>query len=83
MPEARHRRGEQDAALALDRHPVGAHLPPRAASDRAGIISTGYLFCLFYQVEITYRHLPQKRTAHPIVGCDCRGSTIRLWQPHG
>jgi hypothetical protein len=41
------------------------------------------LFCLFYQVEITYRHLPQKRTARPIVSSDCRGSTMRLWQPHG
>jgi len=29
--EAHHRRGDRDAALVLDRHPIRAHLPPRAA----------------------------------------------------
>ena len=29
--EAHHRRGDRDAALALDRHPVRAHPPPLAA----------------------------------------------------
>src|SRR6266851_8905503 len=29
--EAHHRRGDRDAALALDRHPIGAHPPPLAA----------------------------------------------------
>jgi hypothetical protein len=32
MLKAHHRRGDRDAALALDRHPVRAHPPPRAAS---------------------------------------------------
>ena len=31
MLEAHHRRGDRDAALALDRHPIRAHPPPRAA----------------------------------------------------
>jgi hypothetical protein len=29
--EAHHRRGDRDAALALDRHPIRAHPPPLAA----------------------------------------------------
>jgi hypothetical protein len=31
MPEAHHRRGDRDATLALDRHPIRAHPPPLAA----------------------------------------------------
>ena len=31
MLEARHRRGDRDAALVLDRHPIRAHPPPLAA----------------------------------------------------
>ena len=31
MLEAHHRRGDRDAALALDRHPIRAHPPPLAA----------------------------------------------------
>jgi hypothetical protein len=31
MFEAHHRRGDRDAALALDRHPIRAHPPPLAA----------------------------------------------------
>jgi hypothetical protein len=35
--EAHHRRGDRDAALALDRHPIRAHPPPLAARlDLAG-----------------------------------------------
>jgi len=30
MLEADHRRGDRDAALALDRHPIRAHSPPTA-----------------------------------------------------
>jgi hypothetical protein len=37
MLEAHHRRGDRDAAFALDRHPVRAHPPPFAARlDLAG-----------------------------------------------
>jgi hypothetical protein len=35
MLEAHHRRGDRDAALALDHHPVRAHLPPRALTSPA------------------------------------------------
>jgi hypothetical protein len=31
MLKAHHRRGDRDAALALDRHPIRAHPPPLAA----------------------------------------------------
>ena len=31
MLEAHHRRGDRDAALALDRHPIRAHPPPLTA----------------------------------------------------
>ena len=54
-----------------------------AAWDRASITSARHLLCLFYQVEIRYRHLRQKQTVRPIVGSDFRESTMRLWQLRG
>jgi hypothetical protein len=35
MLEAHHRRGDRNAALALDRHPIRAHPPPRAVTSPA------------------------------------------------
>ena len=35
MLEAHHRRGDRDAALALDRHPIRAHPPPLASTSPA------------------------------------------------
>jgi hypothetical protein len=39
MLEAHHRRRDRDAALALDRHPVRAHPPPRAFTSPANWIA--------------------------------------------
>jgi hypothetical protein len=39
MLEAHHRRGDGDAALALDRHPIRAHPPPRALASPASWIA--------------------------------------------
>ena len=39
MLEAHHRRGDQDAALTLDRHPIRAHPPPLALTSPASWIA--------------------------------------------
>jgi hypothetical protein len=73
MLEAHHRRGYGDAALALDRHPIRAHPPPRAARldlarqlDRAA--KQQQFLCQRRLAGVRMRNDRKRPPAHNLVG---------------